>query len=136
MLERAIVETQEATRRRIRSLSIGVIGDSAMRRFNREFHATDESTDVLSFDLSDDREIEGEILVCAPYARREARARGLPWQTEIVLYVVHGLLHLCGEDDHVPADARRMRRIEREILGRLGLPLPHSHLHELKFDAG
>lgn len=132
----AVAATQRAMRCRIRSVSIGVIGDAAMRRFNREFHATDETTDVLSFDLSDDRSIEGEILVCAPYARREARSRGIPWQTELVLYIVHGLLHLCGEDDHAPADARRMRRLECGILGRIGLPLPPSHLNELKFDAG
>ena len=80
-----------------------------MRRLNREFHDADEITDVLAFPLDEgarERGPEGEVIVCVPQAYREARARGLPPLTELLLYVVHGSLHLLGEDDH---DARAAR---------------------------
>lgn len=117
---------------RIESLSIAVVGDQRMRSLNRDFHAADETTDVLAFPFREGRVVDGEIVVCAPFAKREARGRGLPWTTELVLYVAHGVLHLTGEDDATARGARRMRRLEREVLERLSLPLPRSHLNELK----
>lgn len=117
---------------RIESLSIAIVGDAAMRRLNRDFHASDETTDVLAFPFRQGRVIDAEIVICAPFAKREARARGLSWRTELTLYLVHGVLHLTGEDDATARGARRMRRFERDVLARLALPLPRSHLEELK----
>ncbi len=108
-----------------------------MRRVNRDFHSADVTTDVLAFALDDGGSkrhgggLEGEIIVCAPFARREARARAIPWSAELVLYVVHGALHLMGEDDRTVRAARRMRRLERGVLGRLGFALPDTHEDEI-----
>lgn len=109
-----------------------VVGDALMRRLNREFHAADETTDVLAFPFREGRVIDAEIVVCAPYAKRESASRGIPWLTELLLYVAHGVLHLTGEDDATSVGARRMRRLEREVLHRCSLLLPSSHLEELK----
>jgi probable rRNA maturation factor len=118
-----------AVRLELAELSIAIVGDQRMRRLNREFHATDETTDVLAFGYSDPGEpLDGEVIVCAPVARRQAKARGLPFRSELLLYVVHGVLHLGGEDDHERAAARRMRRREREVLAGLGVRLPADHL--------
>ena len=62
----------------------------------------------------------GEIVVSADTARREATARGIPPLHELVLYVVHGALHLAGHDDKKPKQASRMRAAERRILNELG----------------
>jgi probable rRNA maturation factor len=132
MMESAARNAARRGGSRLESLSIVVVGDHTMRRLNREFHATDDTTDVLAFPFREGRRIDAEIVVCAPFARREAQRRGLPWLTELVLYVVHGVLHLTGEDDATPHGARRMRRLERAILGRMRAPLPSSHLDELK----
>ncbi len=113
-------------------LSVVVVGDHLMRRLNREFHGVDETTDVLAFPFEEGARIDGEVIVCAPCARREGDCRGIAWETELALYVAHGVLHLSGEDDHLPADAMRMRRLERRALTRVGLLLPNSHLRELK----
>lgn len=133
-----LVAAAEAATPRGRRWSLVVVGDQRMRRLNREFHAADETTDVLAFPLERGGAhatdgVDGEIIVCAPYARREARQRGLPFATELALYAVHGILHLLGEDDHDPNEARRMRRRERAILARVGLELPRQHLEELKY---
>lgn len=132
---RALVTAANAATPRGRRWSLVVVGDRRMRRLNRDFHAADETTDVLAFEL--DRwsadGFDGEVVVCAPYARREARSRGLAFATELALYAVHGILHLLGEDDHEPERARRMRRRERRILARVGIALPVGHLDELKY---
>ncbi|MBL8768813.1 MAG: rRNA maturation RNase YbeY [Planctomycetes bacterium] len=138
-LRALLVEAAAAATPRGRRWSLVVVGDRRMRRLNREFHATDETTDVLAFPLDrldgDEHAVDGEVIVCAPYARREARSRGLQFGTELALYAVHGILHLLGEDDHAPAAARRMRVRERAILAKVGVALPRGHLDELKFPA-
>lgn len=140
-LRRQICKAVEAAatvlRRRTPRLSVAVVGDRLMRRLNREFHATDRTTDVLAFPLEADpgplgAELDGEIIVCAAQARREAGYRGLRAEVELILYVVHGTLHLLGEDDATPAGALRMRRLEMSAMRSMGLPLPDSHIRELK----
>jgi len=54
-------------------------------------------------------------------AREVAEERGLTWEREVVLYVVHGTLHLCGFDDHEDEDREAMRGAEAAVLARLGL---------------
>jgi probable rRNA maturation factor len=122
----------QVARSKIRDLSIVAVGDRLMRRLNRDYHHADETTDVLAFPFLEGAVIDGEVVVCAPCARREARARGLPWETELCLYVAHGVLHLAGEDDATKPGALRMRRLERLALRRAGLPLPPTHLGVLK----
>lgn len=130
-LRRAVAAACAVGRRAVPSLSIAVVGDRRMRRLNRDYHGVDSTTDVLAFPLADERGgADGEIVVCAAVARREARRRGLDPTTELLLYAVHGTLHLLGEDDRARAAARRMRRLETAALARIGRRLPPSHLAE------
>jgi len=107
-------------------LSLALVGDAAMRRLHREYMNVDSTTDVLTFDLGTDRKarrIEGEIVVCAAVARRAAggkRAAPRRVLAELALYVVHGVLHLAGYDDHDEANYARMHAREDEILSTLG----------------
>lgn len=104
------------------ALSVAVVGDATMRRVNREYHDTDAPTDVLAFPLAGagDEEFAGEVIVSLDTARREAAAHGVETGAELMLYVVHGVLHLCGYDDHSLADARRMHERTLAILEGLG----------------
>jgi probable rRNA maturation factor len=108
------------------SLSIAVVGARRMSALHRETMRIDSPTDVLTFDLGTDRprrSMDGEIVVCADVARRRAGRRARPSEVaaELALYVTHGLLHLCGYDDHTPGDFARMHRREDELLTQLGL---------------
>jgi len=62
--------------------------------------------------------------VSAETARRLARELGWQARHELAYYVVHGLLHLAGEDDGTPGERRRMRRRERAVMAAIGLPAP------------
>ena len=105
-------------------VAVAIIGDRPMRRLNRRFTGRQGATDCLSFDLSDTEDPSDkrvlEIVVNGERAVREAKARGHGPEAELALYVTHGLLHHLGFDDSTPAEARRMHRMEDEILQELG----------------
>ncbi len=104
------------------ALSLAVVGDATMRRVNREFHDVDEPTDVLAFPLhaAAGDGFSAEVVVSLDTARREAAAHGVEPAAELMLYVVHGVLHLMGYDDHSVTDARRMHERALSILDRIG----------------
>jgi probable rRNA maturation factor len=111
-------------------ISIAIVGDERMHALNREYLEHDYPTDVLSFVLEHDlaaKTIEGQIIASADYAAREAARYG--WQTddELLLYVIHGCLHLVGHDDHTEEGKQAMRAAEANYLTLFGL--------EHRFDA-
>ena len=82
-------------------------------------------TDVITFDLGSQPDaLRGDIAVSAETAARVAREIGCEPRRELAYYVVHGLLHLAGHDDHTAADRRRMRARERLLMQAAGLPPP------------
>ncbi|MFH1923556.1 MAG: rRNA maturation RNase YbeY [Planctomycetota bacterium] len=103
-------------------ISLAVLDDPTIHRLNREFLNHDEATDVLSFVLErSERFLEGEIVVSADTARRAASRFGWTPADELLLYVIHGVLHLVGLDDRTPDQRTAMRNREREYLARFGL---------------
>lgn len=104
-------------------ISLAFVDNATIHRLNRQFLGHDEPTDVLSFPLSEKKaKLSGELVIGAEVARAQAHERGHDVQAELALYVIHGLLHLCGYDDHEPGDADRMRERERHYLRQLDLP--------------
>jgi len=75
-------------------------------------------TDVLSFDLSDAdrRGIVAQLVICGDIAAKEAAARGIPPRRELMLYIIHGLLHLMGYEDQSVRGAARMLARQEELL--------------------
>ncbi len=105
-------------------LSIALVGDKRMSNLHVQFLNVAGPTDVLTFPLEVDRRgrvTAGEIVVCVPEAKRRAAGHGVTVRQEVLLYAVHGLLHLCGYDDLTPAGFRRMHRKEDDLLARLGV---------------
>jgi probable rRNA maturation factor len=115
-----------------------IVGDAHMRRLNREFRGKDSTTDVLSFPageiearrntgtLTGDKKRSpvppraGDIAISLPRARAQARRFGHSTEREIRILMLHGLLHLLGEDHE--SDGGRMARAEKRLRERLGLP--------------
>ena len=105
-------------------LSLALVSDQRIKALNKRYLKREYTTDVLSFDLKDSqrktKDIEGEIVISAAAAVRNAKRYQSAIEPEIVLYVVHGILHLLGFDDHSKTDAEQMRQEERKILKALG----------------
>ncbi len=93
-------------------ISIAVVADSEMQDLNRQFLDHDYPTDVLSFLLEESPVLEGELILSADTAAREAPLHGLSYDEELLLYAIHGTLHLVGYDDHETQDEQLMRRKE------------------------
>jgi probable rRNA maturation factor len=104
---------------------VAILSDDAIQDLNRRHLDHDYATDCLSFVLEQRlHHLEGEIAVSAETAQREAARLGWPAADELLLYVVHAMLHLVGEDDTTPSGAAAMRRREREVLEAFGLVPP------------
>lgn len=105
------------------AVSIALVDNAAIHDLNRRHLGHDWPTDVISFVLSDhdDPELAGELVVSTEMAIQTAHEAGADAQAELALYVVHGLLHLCGFDDTTEAGAAAMRKREGEVLAREGV---------------
>ncbi len=105
------------------TVSIAVVDDPTIHEINRQYLQHDYPTDVLSFVL-EDREpyLEGELVVSTDTAASNALDYDWPAASELLLYVIHGALHLVGYRDKEPADIARMREAELRYLKELAVP--------------
>jgi probable rRNA maturation factor len=105
-------------------LGVLITDDAHIHEINRRHLQHDYPTDVISFgyELEHDR-VEGELVVSMDTARRVAEASHGDFVLELLLYVVHGSLHVAGMDDQAREDRAAMRRAEREVMRRLGFDL-------------
>jgi probable rRNA maturation factor len=103
-------------------ISVAIVDDPTIHGVNHRHLQHDYPTDVLSFVLDDDADsFEGEIVASGDTALREAARYGWQPEDELLLYVVHGALHLTGQDDATPAALDEMRRREQHYLAQFGL---------------
>lgn len=104
-----------------RELSVVFVRAATLTRMHAELLGDGGATDVISIELgSQGGGPSGELYVSVDRAREVAAVRGLSLERELLLYVVHGTLHLCGFDDRRARDRARMRAAERRVLAILG----------------
>jgi probable rRNA maturation factor len=103
-------------------ISVAVVSDGTICELHRKYLHLDEPTDVLSFLLehSDDY-LEGEVIVSADTAGVTAGWYGWQFEDELLLYVIHGALHLVGYDDTTPESKAEMRAQEMRYLAHFGV---------------
>jgi rRNA maturation RNase YbeY len=119
---------REALRgRRIASADIAVIviDNRYCRRLNWNYLRHSGATDVIAFTLERSQTLEGEIYVNMDRARSQARTYRVPIANELARLVIHGALHLAGEDDATARARRTMRALEDAALARF-FEGPHS----------
>lgn len=122
-------------------LEINLVTAGEMTRLNERFLHHAGSTDVITFNYAenagqefylpsktltqemDRREIgptlHGEIFICVDEAVLQSQTFRTHWQSEIVRYLIHGVLHLWGYDDSRTDQRRKMKRVENRLLRRL-----------------
>ncbi len=126
-------------------LALSLVSRSEITRLNETFLRHKGSTDVITFDYSERAELagprsinakrlghssdrqdpgpallQGEICVCVEEAVSQARRFHVTWQTELVRYAVHGVLHLLGHDDQDARSRRKMKEAEDILVRQLG----------------
>jgi len=103
---------------RLAEVDLAVVSAGEIASLNRRYLSHAGPTDVLSFDMSQAGRggISAQIVICGDLAASQAAARGLPPQRELMLYVVHGLLHLMGYEDSSIRGRAKMHAREEEML--------------------
>jgi probable rRNA maturation factor len=103
----------------IGGITVRIVGAREGALLNRKFRGKGKPTNVLTF-------ATGDIVLCDPVVRREARAQGKSLAAHYAHLVVHGVLHLQGYDHMKKSDAARMERKEIRLLRGLGFANPYE----------
>lgn len=107
-------------------VNVALVHEQAMADLHKRTTGIAGPTDVLTFDLRDDQHdqttVEGDIAICVDVAFQNAQQRSHDTHVELLLYIVHGLLHLAGEDDHDQHAFARMHEREERVMATLGFP--------------
>ncbi|WID94396.1 rRNA maturation RNase YbeY [Bosea vestrisii] len=112
-------------------LSLLLTDDKRIRIVNRDWRGFDKATNVLSFPAAPPEKISsspaiGDIVLAFETVAREAEAEEKPFGDHLSHLVIHGLLHLIGEDHETEDQAERMEAIETSALARLGIADPYA----------
>ncbi|HRH96044.1 MAG TPA: rRNA maturation RNase YbeY [Prosthecobacter sp.] len=105
----AEVKSADAPLASLPEIEITIVDDADIARVHGDFLEDPTPTDVITFH-------HGEILISADTAERQGREHGQSVNSEVALYLVHGLMHLAGWDDHEADEAREMAERQEKIL--------------------
>jgi probable rRNA maturation factor len=114
-------------------ISLVITGQERIQELNRDYRGLDQPTDVLSFSLSEQKDVIpssfigppdgvlhlGEVIISYPQALIQARERGHSIKKELAVLIVHGVLHILGYDHEKPEMEAAMQAREKEILESL-----------------
>lgn len=112
--------------------SVSFINEVNMKRMNRKFRDIDDSTDILSFAAEDDdgfgfisagrrKRVLGDILICPEVLKRNAQTFKVSENEELRRLLIHGVLHLSGENHQTNDPSEPMLIKQEKILSKLVL---------------
>jgi probable rRNA maturation factor len=93
---------------KIPEISLVLVCDARMKSLNKKYRKRNKVTDVLAFDY-------GEIIICLPQARRQAKELRHSLKDELKILLIHGILHLAGFDDETKAGYKKMMAAQEKI---------------------
>ncbi len=103
-----------------------LVDEAEGRDLNRQFRGKDYATNVLTFVYDDTQPLAGDIVLCVPVVRQEARQQHKDLTAHFAHLTVHGVLHLQGYDHIAEAEAAEMERLETAVLAKLGYADPYA----------
>ena len=115
----------KATIRVDTEVTIRIVDEAEGRELNKMYRAKDYATNVLTFPLTEEPHLMGDILICAPVVAAEALAQNKPLEAHYAHLTVHGVLHLHGYDHEIEAQAELMESLETAIVCKLGYADPY-----------
>jgi probable rRNA maturation factor len=114
---RRVVHHVLAQEGRDAEVSVTFLGRDRMRDLNQRYKGRNAATDVLAFALPDPSGVVGDVYLCPWVARREAQARGVALEEEVIRLLVHGTLHVLGYDhpEEQRTESAMWKRQERYV---------------------
>ncbi len=89
-------------------ISLVIVDDAKIKTLNKKYRKINRVTDVLAFDY-------GEIFICLPQAKRQAKKLDHSLKKELAILLIHGILHLAGHDDRIKKDYNKMAKKQEQI---------------------
>ena len=114
-----IVEVAQRHGQRVGCLTYVFCDDDYILQTNREFLGHDYYTDIITFDYTNSRHIAGDMVISLDTVRTNAEGLGVPYATELMRVIIHGVLHLCGINDKGPGEREVMEQHENDALAIL-----------------
>lgn len=108
------------------SLTIRIVDEEEGRQLNAAYRGRDYATNVLTFPLTEEPMLMGDIVICAPVVAKEAVEQGKPPLAHYAHMTVHGVLHLHGYDHEIDAQAELMEAMEIAVMLKLGFANPYA----------
>jgi len=108
------------------AVTLRFVGTKEGRSLNAAFRGRDHATNVLTFVYDEGAALAGDVVLCTPVIRREAREQGKSFTDHCAHLVIHGMLHLQGYDHDRLQAARAMEARETAILAGLSVPDPYA----------
>ncbi len=106
-------------------VTIRIVDETEGRELNKTYRGKDYATNVLTFPLTEEPYLIGDIIICAPVVETEAIAQNKPIEAHYAHLIVHGILHLHGYDHEIEAQAELMESLETAIVSKLGYANPY-----------
>ena len=101
------------------SVDYSFVDKKQMIKINKEHLKHNYLTDVLAFDYSENRKIQGDVFVSEEKVRANAQEYSQGFSTELMRVMLHGLLHLCGHKDKTLEEKNKIRGLEEKYLNQL-----------------
>jgi rRNA maturation RNase YbeY len=109
---------------KVQSLFINFVSQQEIHRINKIYLKHDCTTDIITFNYSGSTSrLDGEIFISIDDAKYFANKYGVSLSKELTRLVVHGILHLTGYDDRIPADKKKMKLVENNLTIKYNFPL-------------
>ncbi|MGP1717416.1 MAG: rRNA maturation RNase YbeY [Methylophilus sp.] len=108
------------------SVTIRIVDAEEGRLLNATYRGKDYATNVLTFPLTEEPQLMGDIVICAPVVAKEAAEQGKTLLAHYAHMTVHGVLHLHGYDHEVDAQADLMESMEMAVMQKLGFDNPYA----------
>ena len=106
-------------------VTIRIVDAQEALELNSQYRGKDYATNVLTFPLTEEPHLMGDIIICAPVVVAEAKSQNKSIEAHFAHLTVHGVLHLHGYDHETEAQAELMEAIEIQILAKLGYANPY-----------
>lgn len=106
-------------------VALRIVGEAEGRELNRDYRGKDYATNVLTFPLTDDPILMGDIVLCHTVVEKEALEQNKPLEAHYAHLVVHGMLHMQGYDHETDDEAEVMEARETQIVTELGYADPY-----------
>jgi probable rRNA maturation factor len=139
-VQRASRSTDQPSDRQIRQWLRAALNTSATitvrfvdrregHQLNLDYRHKDYATNVLTFSYDCSTKVQGDLVLCAPVVREEARQQGKTPMHHYAHLIIHGALHLQGHDHELESEARVMEQRETEILAKFQIADPYAEVY-------